>query len=751
MSVGSYNRWVGDQRQGRSADSKAADVPRRRTIRVRTLAVLLGFLALVAIFATPGSGSTFYATVTVASALLSGGLLGVLWLLGAMGLGRIASPMLRPIEDVASRIALQGVLGVALALALAHLLGVLGLMQRWVAWGPTLIGLVVLIHQARGYAAERAPTGAAGDMRARGRLPVLALLALPASALLSVAAVIPPGTLWASEGRGYDVLSYHLMLVREWIAGGRITPLTNNVYSFLPSYMEAAYAQLALMLGAGVGHGAPIGLGDGAPIVAANLLHALMGVATALVIGVHAHRIVLAHLPPTGDAAGKARATRSARLGAVFAGAVFLSVPWTIVVGSLAYNEMGVTLCFAGALVVAFEKPLRPTIRAALAAFLVGVACSVKPTALYLVAPATALALAFSIPARRWPVAAIACVPAGLAPLVPWLVRNWLVSGNPVFPAATSIFGPGQWSADQIARWNAEHYLNLSLADRFARLFDSTHGILHSQWSILFPLAAASGAVAIANRSTRRVALLASLMLLLKTIAWLGVGHLQSRFLISASVPASILVGLASFVLWRSRRVPRTLSYGVPIAAVGVLIGSSVFIFLTENGGAPDAALIPGVSYMNGSLGTTSPPTLGTNHAAQFYAERPVAFAINSLAQASTLPATTVLLVGDATPLYLGRAPNTIIYATTWDTNPLAAALRASGGDIDAALRTLRDQQGVTHLLISLAELDRLDSSGYLDPVLAPEAMLALARDHTRVVMRWDQLGVLLTAIPPEP
>jgi hypothetical protein len=621
-----------------------------------------------------------------------------------------------------------------------------------------MVGLGALLHQARGYGAARAPAGV--DAQAGGvppgvvpgaRVSALALLALPALALLAVASVIPPGTLWSSEGRGYDVLSYHLMLAREWIGMGRIAPLTNNVYSFLPSYMEAAYTQLALMLGAGVGGREPLGLGGGDPIIAASFLHALMGVGTALVIGVHAHRMLLAHAPPEGDAVGEARTTRAARAGAVIAGAAFISVPWTIVVGSLAYDEMGVTLCFAGALIAAFEKPLRPSVRAALAAFLVGVACSAKPTALYLVAPATAVALAFSIPVRRWLIAALACVPAGLAPLLPWLIRNWLASGNPIFPAAASIFGPGHWSAAQIARWDAEHYLDLSLADRLARLFDTTHGILHSQWSILFPLAALAAILAIAHRSTRRVAIIAAAMLLVKAIAWLSVGHLQSRFLISAGVPASILVGLATFVLLRSERRPRlVVSYALAAASVCALIASSVYIFVTQNNGAPDAALIPGVGYMNGSLGP-APPMLAAPDAAQYYAQHPVSYAANNLARITGTDKTTILLVGDATPLYLGRAPNRIVYDTTWDTSPLAAALRESGDDIDGALHTLREKRGITHLLVNFSELQRLESSGYLDPLLAPSAMMPLVRDHTRVLLRWDEFGVVLVALAPPP
>jgi hypothetical protein len=51
------------------------------------------------------------------------------------------------------------------------------------------------------------------------------LAAAPALAVLLLAACCPPGTLWRSEALGFDVLSYHLQLPREWLAGGRLAPL----------------------------------------------------------------------------------------------------------------------------------------------------------------------------------------------------------------------------------------------------------------------------------------------------------------------------------------------------------------------------------------------------------------------------------------------------------------------------------------------------------------------------------------------
>ncbi|MEO0717011.1 MAG: hypothetical protein AAFY58_08475, partial [Planctomycetota bacterium] len=54
---------------------------------------------------------------------------------------------------------------------------------------------------------------------------------------------------------------------------------------------------------------------------------------------------------------------RGAYAGAALAGVLVLVTPWTVVVGSLAYNEMAVVLLGAAALGVAFDRNLSPRVR----------------------------------------------------------------------------------------------------------------------------------------------------------------------------------------------------------------------------------------------------------------------------------------------------------------------------------------------------------------------------------------------------
>lgn len=709
---------------------------RRRSLNRRALLALGAFVALIVLLAAPGSPDWIAAGATVAALTLSAGVLAGLWMAGAIGLGRAFAPALSRINEPRTRWALQTALGVALMLSLAHALGALGLLNRWSAWAPTLIGMVALVHQVRSRRVEERTTPGWRWPWWAGAIPV---------ALMCVAASNPPGTLWASEGRGYDVLSYHLTLAREWIDRGRIAPLEHNVYSFLPSYVEAAYTQLALMLGAGAPGGRPrLGLGDGLPVHAAAFLHVAMAIATSLILATLVAQFVqpTPHSEPDDDNPRR-------RLGAAGAALAFLATPWIIVTASLAYNEMGVTLLFAAALLISIEQRLGVAWRVGLAAFLVGVACSAKPTALLMVGAPVALTLATRVPLRQWWLAAIVGVPVGLLTIAPWLVRNWAASANPLFPEATSLFGTGHWSEAQLDRWNDAHHLSLPIASRIARLFDPAYGLTHPQWSILFPITALAAALALARRDTRTPALLLTAIILLQFLAWLAVGHLQSRFLIPVGVPATALIGCGLVALLRSRAVPRPVAVGAALAGPAVLMLSSVAIFLAQNNHAPNLSLVGGVRWMNGSaFQYGAPPGIATPEQRRFYEQRPPSLLVNALGRIAQTPNPVVLLVGDATPLYLGGDTVRILYTTTWDAHPLAERLRDRSNDPGAALASLRADLAITHLLVNFAEIDRLERSGYLDPAIGLDALRRLlANNDATVLAAWPEAGVALVAL----
>jgi hypothetical protein len=363
-------------------------------------------------------------------------------------------PLWRGADDP---IAIQAAAGLALMLSLSHLLGVLGALGP--VGGPSPrspSGWRCLCPGAR-------PPATPGASRCRRPAPPLAGLDAPGTrrGRAPCRRGFAPGWLWASEFGGYDALSYHLQLPQEWLRGGRIAPVEHNVYSFLPGYVEAAFAHLGAMTLAP----RPDGLlaGDGWRLIACHALHAGITLVAAWLSGTLARRLAIrAGLRPRGVAMA----------GLVGAG-VALTTPWAVVAGSLAYNEGAVNALLAGALLVCAQPGLSPGRRGVLVGALVGVACGCKPTALFFAGAPAALGLLAGVgPEGRRRLAraiALGALAGGIA-LAPWLVRNAMHVGNPVFPFASELFGTSHWSAEQAERYAAAHRFDGSAADRLRTL-----------------------------------------------------------------------------------------------------------------------------------------------------------------------------------------------------------------------------------------------------------------------------------------
>jgi hypothetical protein len=619
----------------------------------------------------------------------------LLYLAAAFGLGAPLRPLWRGADDP---IAIQAAAGLALMLSLSHLLGVLGALGPVGAIAPVALGLALLVPQARDL---RRHLGRA-DADARPRLWPAWMLLAPGAGVLLVAAASPPGWLWASEFGGYDALSYHLQLPQEWLRGGRIAPVEHNVYSFLPGYVEAAFAHLGAMTLAP----RPDGLlaGDGWRLIACHALHAGITLVAAWLSGTLARRLAIrAGLRPRGVAMA----------GLVGAG-VALTTPWAVVAGSLAYNEGAVNALLAGALLVCAQPGLSPGRRGVLVGALVGVACGCKPTALFFAGAPAALGLLAGVgPEGRRRLAraiALGALAGGIA-LAPWLVRNAMHVGNPVFPFASELFGTSHWSAEQAERYAAAHRFDGSAADRLRTLVWTSpaaapgdppvvrfRGLANPQWGLmgLFALGGL-GLLLASGGGPRRVGALLGVAAGLQVLAWLALTHLQSRFLLPVLPVGAALAGVAVGRL-------RDLAADRPDAAggVGVLAGAVVLsqagfllgIYASERQGSPGVGLALWPVVFTGVLD-----------------EEPDASAAGWL---NTRPedGSLVYLLGDATPLYFGPG---VVYHTTYDTSPLGALVEAHPGDPGAWASGLRDL-GVAWVLVSESELSRLHASGWYDP-----------------------------------
>ena len=718
-----------------------------------------GMLAFSCFGLAPGT-QTSLGPITVIFLLFFACAIALGYLLGAFGLGRPLAAWLAP--NSAHRLWIQLGLGLAAMLWISHLLGVLGLLSgvgtrpRLVGWGVVIMGIALATDQfLRGpLRPERWPI-----------LPASAMLWGPGLALMLVAAASPPGMVWgptSSEHGAYDALSYHLQLPKEWAAGTRLWPTDHNVYSYLPSFVEGAYMHLGTMMVGGLGGtGAEpvqrmIG-GDGNWVIACQYLHALFAVAASLLTA-RAAWAIAKRLDVEG---------RAARVLGVLAGAFTLCTPWTIVVSTLPYNEAGLLALGAAGILIALDGGIAPWARGTAAGLAVGVACGCKPTALFMLGPVVGLLLLGHAPARGWARMLAGGTLAGGVSIAPWLIRNWLACGNPVFPFASGLIGTGHWTAEQIARHARNHHAppNTTLGERFTRLIGSDFGLTHAQWGIALLALVIALVGALAWNPSRRLGVLLALGLATQAACWMAFTHLQSRFLLPMLTPITLLLTLAgaALVAWMSRaKVTPTANAKRPaplaVAALGVLALAplsqsvrSISLYLEQNNWLPNRGLIYGVGTLTGLAVDERLRAATPIEREQAVESMGTVAYINLNIRPQETPDAGVFLLGDATPLNIlgaigdgapdvhGASP--VVYHTTWDASPLLRPPTQAGtSDIHPWSSSLRDQ-GIRYVLVNYSELERLiNKSHYYDPAIPFEDIqkwLRAPESHLRVVRTW--------------
>ncbi|MCA9274903.1 MAG: hypothetical protein KDA29_02660 [Phycisphaerales bacterium] len=676
--------------------------------RAIVVLTLIGVVFACVLLARGQGGPWASRVAGVVFTLLGSGWQPLVYLLGAVGIGRIVRPML---GDCQSRWAIELGAGLTLTLALTHLLGVLGLLSTLSAWGVTGLGLGLLALDLR-----RANTHGFGAVRID---PLTAVIACGVSLAL-VMACNPPGVLWGSEYGGFDALSYHLQLPREWIEQGRIWPSEHNVYSFLPGYVEGAYAHLALLNGGGMLER------HASAAMSAQLLSAMMLVAGAFAIGELSRAFMTRVLPDRDD-----------RTAGRLAMLLTLCTPWMVVVGTIAYNEAAVVLLGACALLVAM-LPIAPLNRGVLCGLIVGGACCCKPTALFLLAPSVGIVLLACSPFKRWLPAAMACVLVGSLTIAPWLIRNELATGNPVFPQLTGFFGEGHWSEAQHAIYAGAHHFEGSITDRVRLLVlpdpggldhvSRFRGITNAQWGLL-PLLATVGLVSLLfTRTTRRAGLIALLTLMVPLAAWLMLTHIQSRFLIPLT-PILCVLGSVAVARIASEIARRSIA-----RVLAVMLGLQAGGFaMLQNNGNPFTLIDLGAGFSMGAYEFESLPWVP---------------ALNRM----TAEDDTIYLMGDATPFFIIRD---VRYNTVYDRWLIEDAIEQHPDEPERWTQTLRDE-GIDVVVVSFTEIDRYARSGWLPPTIDPQRLIEWIDSLGEPIEVWsDRAGNPVRAVfritPPSP
>lgn len=200
--------------------------------------------------------------------------------------------------------------------------------------------------------------------------------------------------------------------------------------------------------------------------------------------------VFLAFLGTAALTFGWARRRLGAGAGLV-AGAIVVGSPGAVLYGTDAYVDVLQALLTLAALAVAEPAGEEGDGRLSFAAgALAGASAAVRYTGLLAVAlvPFAILAAAPVVRRKR---AFLMAVAGAAAIATPWYLRTAIVTGNPLFPLATSLFGANDWALGSLAAL----YGSEGLGSFFLRLTmrpDEGPPVLNPWLPVLLPLAAAA-------------------------------------------------------------------------------------------------------------------------------------------------------------------------------------------------------------------------------------------------------------------
>ena len=645
----------------------------------------------------------------------------LLWMLAAMGAGSWVKPFLHRtrLGECNYELMITSI-GVLTLIWLDSILGSLGVFKTpLVAWGVLVALAIPAVLRIRNWNIPQ-PESTFSTW-------ILIAAAVPLGVLF-IASLSTPGWLWRTEFGGYDALSYHLQLPREWARAGGIIETPHNAYGYLPNGVEAAFFHLR-MLSRG-----PIDFAE-----SCQLLSACWTVLAAIT---------------TGRIARSLSSPETKSIAAALSGVLLVSTPWVIVTGSLAYNESAVLLALAAAILLLCTTTKWTFREAIVLGVCAGGACVAKLSSGILVVLPLAMMCLILLRKGRW--IPIAATTGGIMLIVlsPWLIRNAGWTGNPTFPFLTSIFGNGDWTLQQITIWNRAHggdgqsSMITALWNQFLRegigAPPNPNEPWLPQWSLL-PWLGILGGVLLLRRSLpefrQRIVIALLACICTAVLCWLLGTHAKARFLVPTAIPLSVVAAVgASECLYRHR-----LRVLLPVGA-WVLALLPMWLYLGEANARPAWGIGKG-DILRGTferdLLSNSPDEQTLNSVMQ---QASPAFILNYVVPDSA----HILLLGLANPfhLYMGAGDEPRIeYSTVWTRGPLEKIIAKSGSPQEW-VRMLRDQ-GITHVLIQPGMLGRWSQSGWLADELSEENIRSLMKILTPAHRFRDGSGLFL--IPPPP
>lgn len=343
------------------------------------------------------------------------------------------------------------------------------------------------------------------------------LMALPFVILLLLNGCTPPFD--------FDVREYHLQGPKEWFQAGQISFLEHNVYTSFP-FLSEMLSLSGMVLADDWNDGALVG----------KVILACFQLLTTLCVFATARRWF---------------GTPAALTGAL----TYLTVPWTLRISLIAYAEGSITfylmatvMCGLIAASVTDQAIQRRLIL--VTGLLAGSAMACKyPGVVSVVIPVGILLLWMQRRHRsQLPAAALLFTAGVLLTVGPWLIRNTVNTGNPVYPLLYSVFGASDWSDEMDTKWKQGHSPDdHNPADIPGHLLSV---MTDSDWTsgLLFALAIPTIVLMRRHHSSRWLWLMVVWML---TTWWL-LTHRIDRFWIPVIPVVAVLAG-AAWCLFRSR------------------------------------------------------------------------------------------------------------------------------------------------------------------------------------------------------
>lgn len=481
------------------------------------------------------------------------------------------------------------------------------------------------------------------------------LIGGPFLVLMALAAMLPT--------IDFDALEYHLQGPKEHFLNGRITFQSHNVYTSMPFSVEMLH-----LLGMEV-------LDDW-------WRGALVG-----------QLVVMVHAPMAAWLiAATARRVASPRAGWV-AAVVYLTTPWVYRLAAIPYVEG--PLCFDhAALLAAACSGVTGARRAGLLGLLAGGAMATKyPALVSAVVPFGALVLLQAVRGRS-PRLVLAFAAGCAVTVGPWLAKNVVDTGNPVYPLAYGVFGGGPWSAEREVKWSNAH------GPRPVTMGGFVNGVLdiagRSDWqSALFT---ALAPLALLRVGSRRAVLWLWGYVAYLFATWFVLTHRIDRFWAPMLPALAVLAGVGAD--WVRSRL-----WTACLAAILTIGTASNLVYITT--------ALAGLNQWTGNLDAmrkSVPQMLN-----------PPLFQLDQMLPPGARP----LLVGQASVFHLNHR---VVFNTVFDDEILELIAKDKGP------REVLDElhrRGITHIYVDWHEIERhRKPGGYgFTDFVTPELFDGLVRE----------------------